>query len=166
MKCFPGGETQFVGNTMTQQVTNVNRDECSMSQKSTVLLLQPAPGYFARAVTCQCSPATCHTVQAYKLSANTQKSSILFYFTLILFQQVRTTEINRPKLNTKRRIRIYFISRAASYDGLMPPLAACHCNNSYALLCYVYLANKLSLSPQTCERLNACSGSARASVGA
>jgi len=31
MKCFPGGETQFVGNTMTQQVTNVNRDECSVS---------------------------------------------------------------------------------------------------------------------------------------
>ena len=22
---------------------------------------------------------------------------------------------------------------AASYDGLMPPLAACHCNNSYVL---------------------------------
>ena len=62
MKCFPGGETQFVGNAMTQQVTNVNRDECSVSQKSMVLLLQPAPGYFARAVTCRCSPATCHTV--------------------------------------------------------------------------------------------------------
>ena len=31
MKCFPGGETQLVGNTMTNHVTNVNRDECSMS---------------------------------------------------------------------------------------------------------------------------------------
>ena len=31
MKCFPGGETQLVGNTMTNQVTNVNRDKCSMS---------------------------------------------------------------------------------------------------------------------------------------
>jgi len=42
-----------------------------------------------------------------------------------------------------------FFVWAASYDGLMPPLAACHCNNSYALamLC-VYLANELSLSPR------------------
>jgi len=28
IKCFPGGETQFVGNTMTN---SVNRDECSVS---------------------------------------------------------------------------------------------------------------------------------------
>ena len=28
MKCFPGGDTVCIGD---QQVTNVNRDECSMS---------------------------------------------------------------------------------------------------------------------------------------
>ena len=31
---------------------------------------------------------------------------------------------------------LYFVW-AASYDGIMPPLAACHCNNSYesSMLC-------------------------------
>ena len=42
----------------------------------------------------------------------------------------------------------YFFVWAASYDGLMPPLAACHCSNIHMhYQCYVglYLANKLSL---------------------
>ena len=39
-----------------------------------------------------------------------------------------------------------FLLWAASYDGLMPSLAACHCNNWYVCVMYMYLVNKLSLS--------------------
>ena len=39
-----------------------------------------------------------------------------------------------------------FLLWAASYDGLMPSLAACHCNNWYVYVMYMYLVNKLSLS--------------------
>jgi len=39
---------------------------------------------------------------------------------------------------------------AASYDRLMPSLAACHCNNWYVYVMYMYLVNKLSLSVCYC----------------
>ena len=39
-----------------------------------------------------------------------------------------------------------FLLRAASYDGLMPPLAACHCNSWCVLSDVMYFVNKLSLS--------------------
>ena len=39
-----------------------------------------------------------------------------------------------------------FLLWAASYDGLMPSLAACHCNNWYVYVMYMCLVNKLSLS--------------------
>jgi len=38
----------------------------------------------------------------------------------------------------------FFLLWAASYDGLMPSLAACHCNNWYVYV--MYMLNKLSLS--------------------
>jgi len=39
-----------------------------------------------------------------------------------------------------------FLLCAASYDGLMPSLAACHCNTWYVYVMYMHLVNKLSLS--------------------
>jgi len=39
-----------------------------------VLLLQPAPGYFAHAVTCRCSPATYHTVTEIKPTTNVRNN--------------------------------------------------------------------------------------------
>jgi len=39
-----------------------------------------------------------------------------------------------------------FLLWAASYDGLMPSLEACNCNNLYVYVMYMYLVNKLSLS--------------------
>jgi len=32
---------------------------------------------------------------------------------------------------------MFFLLWAASYDGLMSPLAACHCNSDVYYLCYV-----------------------------
>ena len=41
---------------------------------------------------------------------------------------------------------MFFLLWAASYDGLMPSLAACHCNHWYVYVMYMYLVNILSLS--------------------
>ena len=41
-----------------------------------------------------------------------------------------------------------FLLWAASYYGLMPSLAACHCDNMYVM--YMYLVNKLSLKVAPC----------------
>ena len=45
----------------------------------------------------------------------------------------------------KAALHLYGYFWAASYDGLMPSLAACHCNNWYVYVMYMYLVNKLSL---------------------
>ena len=43
---------------------------------------------------------------------------------------------------------------AASYDGLMPPLAACHCSNWCVIFLLSYLVNKLCLSTRDKCNLN------------
>ena len=56
----------------------------------------------------------------------------LVFFTNHLFDSGSLERLDLHFFSVSICVLCFFVW-AASYDGLMPPLAACHCNNSYAL---------------------------------